>query len=104
MNNRPQSGQSDRTPALRALPTREVFADLLRRATRELALKTGKQEVMAASLGNHIRALLHIQLGDAEVNLDGRFFGPILYPHISPDAHDSLKFRQFLAAFPEIVV
>lgn len=83
---------------------RAFLAHLLRRATNDLAEKAGSCEITAAALGSHLRDLLRIILTDANVELDGFLFGPVLYPRASPDVYQYLKLRNFLAAFPEIVL
>lgn len=83
---------------------RTFLARLLQRATTNLVNRTKSQEVASATLGSHMRELLRVSLGDANVELDGALFGPILYPRASPEVYPYLKFRNFLAAFPEIVL
>lgn len=96
----PQSGAKE--PREKSV-TRTFLSDLLRQAANDLAERSGSTEITAAMLGNELRGLLRVSLGDARADLDGHLFGPVLYPHASPDAYPFLKLRNFLAAFPEIV-
>jgi hypothetical protein len=82
---------------------RQFLAKILRDAFGELTTRSGSQEVFAAQLGSRIRDLLRVRLQNPNVELNGSFFGPILFPHLPPLEQSKLKFKDFLRTFPEAV-
>lgn len=82
---------------------RQFFAALLNDAAAALAERNNSESLFAAPLAARIKDLLRIRLADPDANLNGQFFGPVLYPDLSSEDQALLKFRHFLESFPEFV-
>lgn len=82
---------------------RAFFASLLVRSLSDISRKSGSRQVLASALGHKIREHLRIELRDPCASLDGPFFGPFLFPETPREQYLTLKFRDFLRGFPELV-
>jgi hypothetical protein len=97
---------------------RQIFGRALQEAGEKMVADQGKNPVFAAPLAVRVLARLKNLLSDDDIRsifarigpldkekikLTGNIFGPFLYPNLGPEEWSTLKFRDFLLAFPDVV-
>src|SRR5437764_1107790 len=83
-------------------PSQTVLTAVLASALDELCLKYGLT-LFTAHIANLVQSKLRVELCDNKLVLSGHLFGPALFPDLPPDMYGTLRFRDFLLKFPELV-